>query len=148
MQNDEWSTNCGPLHLLPVIHPSSFILHHFPRMHELSIVEALIDQVTETLAPVGEHGRVLRIELTIGRLSGVNCDSVRFAFDLLAPGTVVEHADLLIREPKAVCHCQACGAESEIDEIVLDCPKCGSSEIAIQEGRELVLQSIEIEESS
>jgi hydrogenase nickel incorporation protein HypA/HybF len=116
-------------------------------MHELSIVEALIDQVAEALVPAGDHGRVLRVELSIGRLSGVNCDSVRFAFDLLSPGTVVEHADLLIREPKAVCHCNVCGAETEIDEIMLDCPKCGSGDVAIQSGREMVLQSIEVEES-
>jgi hydrogenase nickel incorporation protein HypA/HybF len=115
-------------------------------MHELSIVEALIDQVTEALPPAGNHGRVLRVELSIGRLSGVNCDSIRFAFELLSPGTAVERADLVIREPKAVCHCNSCGTETEIDEMALDCPKCGSGDVAIQSGRELVLQSIEVEE--
>ena len=53
-------------------------------MHELSIVEALIDQVGQELDRAGQQGRVLRLELSIGRLSGVNPDSVRFAFGLLA----------------------------------------------------------------
>ena len=54
-------------------------------MHELSIVEALIDQVGRELDRAGQQGRVLRLELSIGRLSGVNCESVRFAFGLLPP---------------------------------------------------------------
>ena len=66
-------------------------------MHELSIVEALIDQVGQELDRAGQQGRVVRLELSIGRLSGVHGESVRFAFGLLAPGTRVENADLVIQ---------------------------------------------------
>jgi hydrogenase nickel incorporation protein HypA/HybF len=113
-------------------------------MHELSIVEALIDQVEKELHRAGQPGRAARLELSVGRLSGVNCDSLRFAFNLLAPGTIVAGAEILIHEPKAVCRCHACHAESEIDGLVIQCPRCTSSEITIEGGRELVLQSIEI----
>ena len=115
-------------------------------MHELAIVEAMIDQVGQELDRAGQPGRVLRVELSIGRLSGVLGESVRFAFGLLAPGTRVENAELVIQEPKAVCHCHACHARSEIDDLVVQCPRCASSEISIEGGRELLLQSIEIEE--
>ena len=125
-----------------IIHHSAFIIS----MHELSIVEALIDQVGRELDRAGQQGRVLRLELSIGRLSGVNCESVRFAFGLLAPGTPVEDAEIVIQEPKAVCHCHACNARTEIDDLVVQCPRCASSDITIEGGRELVLQSIEIEE--
>ena len=107
-------------------------------MHELSIVEALIDQVGQELDRQGQQGRVLRLELSIGRLSGVNCDSVRFAFGLIAPGTVVEDAEIVIREPKAACRCRACGARTEIDDLVIQCPPCGSDDISIEGGRELL----------
>ena len=115
-------------------------------MHELSIIEALIDQVGRELGRTGEHGRVRRLELSIGRLSGVNCESIRFAFGLLAPGTPVEDAEIVIQEPKAVCNCHACNVRSEIDDLVVDCPRCASSDVTIEGGRELVLQSIEVEE--
>jgi Zn finger protein HypA/HybF involved in hydrogenase expression len=36
--------------------------------------------------------------------------------------------------------------KSEIDDLVAQCPCCGSGEITIEGGRELVLQSIEIVE--
>jgi hydrogenase nickel incorporation protein HypA/HybF len=115
-------------------------------MHELSIVEALIDQVRQELEQADQHGRVLRLELSIGRMSGVNCESVRFAFRLLAPGTSVEDAEIAIQEPKAICNCHACSARTEIDDLVVQCPRCADDHIAIEGGRELVLQSIEVEE--
>jgi hydrogenase nickel incorporation protein HypA/HybF len=115
-------------------------------MHELSIVEALIEQVRKELERAGQNGRVRRLELSIGRLSGVNCDSVRFAFGLLAPGTLVEGAEISIAEPEAVCQCRACNARTEIHDLEANCPQCGSSDIAIEGGRELLLQSIEIED--
>jgi hydrogenase nickel incorporation protein HypA/HybF len=115
-------------------------------MHELSIVEALIDQVGHELHQAGQPGRVARLELSIGRLSGVNCDSVRFAFRLLAAGTIVENAEVIIQEPKAVCHCHACGAQVEIDDLVVQCPGCQSDDIAIEGGRDLVLQTIDIDD--
>ena len=115
-------------------------------MHELSIVEALIEQVQRELHRAGQQGRAVRLELSIGRLSGVNSDSVRFAFDLLAPGTCVEDAEVTICEPKAVCRCRSCNARVEIEDIVVHCPKCASDDIAIEGGRELMLQSIDVED--
>ena len=115
-------------------------------MHELSIVEALIEQVEREVRRAGQKGRINRLELVIGRLSGVHCDSVRFAFDLLAPGTLVEGAKVDISEPRAVCCCRGCGAREEIDQLVSECPRCHSAEITIEEGRQLLLQSIEIED--
>ena len=115
-------------------------------MHELSIVEALIDQVGRELDRADQLGRVLRLELSIGRLSGVCGESVRFAFGLLAPGTRVEDAEIVIQEPRARYHCHACNAREEIDDLVVQCPQCGSGHITIEGGRELVLQSIDVED--
>jgi hydrogenase nickel incorporation protein HypA/HybF len=115
-------------------------------MHELSIVDALIEQVGREVQRSGQRGKVLGIEVSIGRLSGVNVDSVRFAFELLAPGTQVEGSEIVIHEIKAVCHCQTCNARMEIDDLVFKCPKCASNEVTIEGGRDLLLQSIEVED--
>ncbi len=115
-------------------------------MHELSVVEALIDQVKLELDRAGQHGRVAKLELLVGRLSGANPDSIRFAFGLLAQETVVEGAELVIEEPKAECCCRVCGARTEIDALVIQCPKCAGADITIEGGRELMLQSIELED--
>jgi hydrogenase nickel incorporation protein HypA/HybF len=115
-------------------------------MHELSIVEALIEQVEREVHRAGHRGKILCLELNIGRISGVNCDSVRFAFDLLAPGSPVEGAKLVIRQSKPACRCQTCHALLEIDDIVFKCPNCSSDDIIIEGGRDLLLESIEIED--
>ena len=115
-------------------------------MHELSIVDALIEQVGREVHRAGQSGKIRGVELNIGRLSGVNCDSIQFAFDLLAPGTLVEGAEIVIREVKAACRCQDCHACVEIDDLVFACPKCASHAIAIEGGRDLVLQSIDVED--
>jgi hydrogenase nickel incorporation protein HypA/HybF len=117
-------------------------------VHELSIVEALIDQVRRELDRAGARGRVLRLELSVGRLSGVNPDSLRFSFGLIAPGTPVEEAEVVIQEPKAVCNCRACLARTEIDDLVVECPRCAGRDITIEGGRELILQTIELEDPS
>jgi hydrogenase nickel incorporation protein HypA/HybF len=113
-------------------------------MHELSIAEALIEQVQREVRRAGQKGPVMRLELAIGRLSGVHCDSLRFAFELVSPGTLVEGAKLDIIEPRAVCRCRRCGVAQEIDELVVECPHCHSREISIESGRDLTLQSIEL----
>jgi hydrogenase nickel incorporation protein HypA/HybF len=115
-------------------------------MHELAIVEALLEQVGRELHRAGQSGRVKRLELAVGRLSGVHCHSLRFAFELLSPGTPAEGAALEISEPQAVCNCAGCGQRQQIDDLVVQCPACGSTDIVIEEGRELMLQSIELED--
>lgn len=114
-------------------------------MHELSIVEAIIEQVEKEVARVGESGRVCRLELVIGRLSGVNTDSIRFAFEMLAPGTLVEGAALQIAEPRPLCRCRSCGEATEVEELVASCPRCQSGEVYLEGGQDLLLESIELE---
>lgn len=116
-------------------------------MHELSIVDALIEQVRSEVEGSGQTGRVTRVELAIGRLSGVNADSVRFAFQMLSPGTLLESAELVITEPRAVSRCADCGDRVEIDEVAALCPNCASHNVVIEGGQELLLQTIELEEA-
>jgi hydrogenase nickel incorporation protein HypA/HybF len=115
-------------------------------VHELSIVEALIEQVEKELRGSGHEGRVTRLELQIGRLSGVNPEAIRFALELLSPDTPVEGAEVEIDQPRANCVCSACGAETPIEEIEHRCPACGSTQISIEGGNELLLESIELQD--
>ena len=115
-------------------------------MHEVSIVEALIDQVQREMARAGAQGRVRRLELSIGRLSGVHSDAIRFAFELLAPGTPVEAAELVIEEPAAECVCRDCEARTPVEELVLECPGCGSAQVSLEGGQEMLLQTIDVDD--
>ena len=114
----------------------------------MSIVQALIEQVTAEVEQSQQRGRVVGVDVVIGRMSGVHVDSLRFAFELLSSGTLVDKAQLRIQEPKAVLHCRKCQARREIDQILLDCPDCGSHDVSISGGQDLLLQSIELADES
>ena len=64
----------------------------------------------------------------------------------MAGGINDERAEVVIEEPKAVCQCHVCNARTEIDDLVLQCPQCAAADITIEGGREMTLQSIEIED--
>lgn len=117
-------------------------------MHELAIVEALLDQVERELERAGQRGRVVKLHLQIGRFSGVSLEAFRFAFELAALGTSFAGAQLEIDQPGAVCVCQSCGQKTEVEQIVLTCPQCQSPEIHLIGGQELLLQTIELEEET
>jgi hydrogenase nickel incorporation protein HypA/HybF len=114
----------------------------------MSIVQALLEQVESEVTRSGHAGRVVQLDLVIGRLSGVHVDSIKFAFELLAPGSMAEGARLSIEEPQARMQCQACGAERVVEDLTVCCPGCGRSEITIVGGQELLLSSIELEDES
>jgi len=115
-------------------------------VHEMSIVQALIEQVEAEIENSSERGIVVGLDVVIGRLSGVHVDSIEFAFELLSPGTIVEDAELRISRPSAVVNCHECDSCQAMEEMSMSCPDCGSGDVTIEGGRELLLQSIELEQ--
>ena len=115
-------------------------------MHEMSIVQALLEQVQLEIEKSGLHGRVRSLHLAIGRLSGVHVEAIRFAFELLSPDSIARDAELVIEEPQALLSCQDCDRETPIEELSANCPTCGSDNVAFRGGQELILQSIELED--
>jgi hydrogenase nickel incorporation protein HypA/HybF len=108
-------------------------------MHELSIAQSVVATVLERTG-----GRpVLRVRLQVGQLSGVLADSLDFCFGLVAAGTTLEGAALEIDQPTGTGHCRACGEDFELADLLPLCP-CGSADVRIVAGRELVVTSVEV----
>ena len=115
-------------------------------MHEFSIVWEMIKLAEQELQKAGCGGKVNSITIAVGKLSGANPDSVRFAYDVIAPQTRVRGAKLIIKEPNALCRCKTCGNTNELTAHDYFCPACGSGDIIIEGGRDLRLESIELED--
>jgi hydrogenase nickel incorporation protein HypA/HybF len=114
-------------------------------MHELSIAMKVIDKVAKQVAGAG-GGRVLAITLRIGRLSCVQEGALRLSFELASAGTELSGARLEIIDMPVRIWCPACGAEQELPGVQsLACPECGRLSGDIRAGRELDLESIELE---
>ena len=106
-------------------------------MHELAIVEGVVDQVTTRLPET----RIRSVRLEIGALSGVVPDALRFCFDLATEGTTMEGASLEITEMPGRCRCRSCGGEFSPDGLILLCP-CGGADVEVLSGQELKIASV------
>jgi hydrogenase nickel incorporation protein HypA/HybF len=119
-------------------------------MHELSIVTSIVDSVTETLAALPDSSRsarVLEVRLRVGALASVVPDSLEFCYGLASEGTPLEGSKLVIHLLPVVVHCGPCGLDAELDGVQsFRCPRCGEPSIDLRQGRELEIDSIEIEE--
>lgn len=67
-------------------------------MHELSLAAEILRLVQDAAAR--EHfSRVATLRLEAGTHAGVEVEALRFALDAVAPGTVLEGADIAIEQP-------------------------------------------------
>ncbi|QGU33610.1 hydrogenase maturation nickel metallochaperone HypA [Thermochromatium tepidum] len=112
-------------------------------MHELSLCQALIDQVTDIAR---EHGasRVDRIRLKVGPLSGVEPLLLQQAYPLVAAGTLAEGAELVIEPSEIRVRCNLCGAETQALPNRLLCKACGAFQTRLVSGDELLLENLEL----
>ncbi|HXR40411.1 MAG TPA: hydrogenase maturation nickel metallochaperone HypA [Terracidiphilus sp.] len=115
-------------------------------MHELSIVSSVVDTVTESLAAY-PGARVHEVRLRVGALAGVVVDSLEFCWGIAIEGTALEGSRLVVRTVPVVMHCAVCAADVELDGVQsFRCPRCGEPSSDLRQGRELEIDSIEIDD--
>jgi len=114
-------------------------------MHELSVAAALLARV-ETHADRLNATKVVAIGLVIGERAGVVDDSLRFSFDLLAPGTVAEGARIVVRRTPMRFSCPGCERDYTPAGADFRCPVCGTVGQVEDDGSGLTIESVEIEQ--
>jgi len=72
-------------------------------------------------------------------------DSLRFYFEMLAPGTLVEGAALNLARTSLRFHCPQCEREYQPNGFDFLCPSCGTLGDVIDDGSDLLIESLEIE---
>lgn len=113
-------------------------------MHELGIMTGVLQAVEESAKQAGSE-RVLKISLSVGVMTEAIEDALRFAFEALSEGTMCESAELEITMIPPVSICAECGNEYEHDRFHMLCPECGSSFTQLIQGKELQIDSIEVD---
>lgn len=117
-------------------------------MHELTIAQNICDIVKRELEDIDGIKEVRKIRVKVGKLSGVVPDSLNFCFGFVSEGTPMEGASLEIEEIPVEVECNRCGDRFSLQEPLFVCPGCGSGDLGILAGQELLLQSIEVEEAT
>ena len=110
----------------------------------MGIALQIIEIATESIPADAGNVRVEKINLKIGKLAAVVPDSLRFCFDIAVKDTLLEGAQLGIRELPVTARCRECDMQWTIESPVFVCDNCGSGSLEILSGRELDIESIEI----
>ncbi len=113
-------------------------------MHEASIAESIIDAV-EAFAKDKGYTRIEGVKVRVGKMTAVLPDALLFAFDALKEKTMLEGASLTIQEIPVRLKCLSCGHFFTPDSIRLACPLCNSVKTEVLSGKELDIESIDVE---
>lgn len=118
-------------------------------MHEYGIVRELVARLARDVAGLGSGQKVMEVRLRCGC---TYCkDSLRRAFAMVAPGTPLAEATLVIEEFSEVRACDGCGsrqriAVEDIREHEYVCPECGTRR-HVDEAYGLEVLAVTVEES-
>lgn len=112
-------------------------------MHELSIAQSILEILNRSV-PNEELGNVRTVNMKVGRMAGVVCESLEFSFRALVSGTPLSAASLSIARVPFRIHCSACDRTSPTQHGFALCPHCSGTETRIVSGMELQVVSIDL----
>ena len=116
-------------------------------MHELSIVSSVVESVTDSLTAY-PSARVTEVRLKVGALAAVIEDSLQFCYGIATEGTALEGSRLVVHPVPVAVYCTACETVGPIESLQsFRCARCGEPSGDVRQGRELEIESIEIEQT-
>jgi len=114
-------------------------------MHELSIAMGIVDLAEKEAKKAGAQS-IKKIELEIGKLSGIEIEALNFAWPMATKGTMLEKSKVEILQPEGRARCAECGHEFAVKNLFDSCPRCNSYFKNIYQGKELRIKALVIEE--
>jgi len=113
-------------------------------MHEVSLVANLFE-ILEKKVREKKAKKITMVKLQVGTLSGAVPEFLVSAFDVYKKDTIASEACLKIEEVPFKVRCLNCQQEMVKDDFVLICENCGSRQLKVLAGTELILEKIEME---
>lgn len=117
-------------------------------MHELSIVQSVVTTVTEALSD-RPHIHICKVKLRVGSLCAVVEDALQFGYEIATQGTILAGSCLEVVTLPIIVYCESCAQLMELEGVqCFRCPRCGALTGDIRQGRELEIESVEIEDQA
>lgn len=114
-------------------------------MHELSLAHGIVVLAAEA-ARKAEATRVVAVHLKVGRLAGIEPGALLFCYDIASKGTPLEGSRLEIEDVPLVLWCSHCLEEVTLSGVQsFRCPKCQTPSGEVRSGREMQIESLEVE---
>jgi len=112
-------------------------------MHELSIAQSIMERV-ETIRTEHDAPGIASVQLQVGTLSGVDPYALELAFTVAVEGTLYATTQCNIESIPASVDCRSCGKTTTPDGPFPICMNCDSTDIEVVAGRELMIETIEV----
>jgi len=111
-------------------------------MHELSLMNNVID-ILHDVAKKNKLKKVTKVKLEIGQMMQVVPHVLVFAYETVTKGTIFEGSKLDIEIIPIKTVCADCKKEFDVDDNIYICPNCGSKNLGLVTGKELLIKSME-----
>ncbi len=116
-------------------------------MHEFSLAASIIQYVSDVAKKNGMT-EIKEMHIEVGEMTHVDPRQLRFCIRLASQNTIADGSRIYIRTRMPVLRCLKCGTSSELkkgknlSDYSMACPSCGSQEVELERGKELVLKRI------
>lgn len=114
------------------------------KMHELSVALSIIE-IVEKEAKRENADKVVKLELDIGLLAGIEFDSLDFSLNMAKNGTIMENAEIVVNKIEAKAVCANCKETFIVKNHFEECPSCCEYQNEIIEGKDLKVKSLVID---
>lgn len=112
-------------------------------MHEFSIVNSLLD-MCEDNARKNNASKITKVEVKIGKLSGIEPHLLETAFNTFKEKTMCDEAEFIMQMQDLIVKCRKCSAEFTLEKNEFLCPTC-EGELEVLDGEEMYLMRLEME---
>lgn len=114
-------------------------------MHELGIMTGVVESVRTAALDAGAT-RLLKVTISVGEMTEAVDTALQFAFEALTDDDpFMAGAELRVNTIRPKSRCLECAAEFEHDRFNLFCPECDSFATELIAGREMQIDSIEVD---
>ena len=119
-------------------------------MHEFAIATSLVEALFE-IAKKQSSTKVIEVQLKVGKLRALSLDQLRFSYEVLSRGTLLQGSQLIIEETSGSARCPNCNYVQELPETGdftyhfglprMNCPKC-ETPLILEGGDECLITKV------
>lgn len=89
---------------------------------------------------------MVSVRVEVGEFSGVVPEALVFGFESVVAGSAMRDARLEAVPVPVGLRCTVCSAAFRVAKPPFACPRCGTSDVEVYGGTDVVVQSIELKE--
>lgn len=116
-------------------------------MHESAMIDSFVE-IIENRVKEYNVKKVTKIKLKVGKLTCLCPGTLISCFEAVAEEKdLLKYAVLEVEEVPLKAQCEECGQTFLVENNKFYCPHCGYKHIKIVAGRELFIESVEVEEN-